>query len=75
VRSVVQGVREGPGEPDALVEVADGEQPGIAGELALGRLDDQRGPEEVEDLRPGGWYTHWRSPWKGLARAAHQFRR
>jgi hypothetical protein len=34
VAGVVQGIREGPGEADALVELADREQPGVAGELA-----------------------------------------
>src|SRR6266545_4477325 len=31
---VVEGVGEGPGEPDALIRLADGEQAGVAGELA-----------------------------------------
>jgi len=57
VAGVVERVREGSGEPDALIELADGQQPGIAGELARGRLNDQRCAEEVEDLLPGGWYT------------------
>jgi hypothetical protein len=57
VAGVVQDVCEGPGEPDALVELAKGQQPGIAGELARGRLKDQRRAEEVENLGPGGWYT------------------
>jgi hypothetical protein len=65
VAGVVQGVGEGPGEPDALVELADGEQPGIAGELAGGWLDDERRAEEVEDLWPGGWSTHRLSPRAG----------
>jgi hypothetical protein len=34
VAGVVQGIGEGPGEPDALVEPADGQQHRIAGELA-----------------------------------------
>jgi hypothetical protein len=34
VAGVVQGRGEGPGQADALVELADGEQPGVAGELA-----------------------------------------
>jgi hypothetical protein len=57
VAGVIEGVGEGTGEPDALVELADGEQPGVAGELPRRRLDDERGTEKVEDLRPGGWYT------------------
>jgi hypothetical protein len=31
VAGVIEGVGEGPGEPDALIELADGEQPGVAG--------------------------------------------
>jgi hypothetical protein len=31
---VLQGAGVGSGEPEALIELADGEQPGVAGELA-----------------------------------------
>jgi hypothetical protein len=62
VARVIQRLGEGQGEPDALVELAEGEQPGVAGELALGWLDDEWGPEEIKDLRPGGWYTRRLSP-------------
>jgi hypothetical protein len=55
VAGVVEGLGEGPGEPDALVELADGEQPGVAGELARRRLDDQRGAEKIQDLGPDTW--------------------
>jgi len=34
VAEIVEGVGQGLGEADALVELADGEQPGISGELA-----------------------------------------
>jgi hypothetical protein len=34
VTGVVEGVSEGSGEPDALVELTEGEQPCVAGELA-----------------------------------------
>lgn len=34
VAAVVQRVGEGPGKPDVLVESADGEQAGVAGEVA-----------------------------------------
>ena len=34
VAGVVEAVGEGPGEADALVELADGKQPCVAGELA-----------------------------------------
>ncbi len=52
------GSERGNTGPDALVELANGQQPGIGGELACGRLHDERRAEEVEDLLPGGWYTH-----------------
>jgi hypothetical protein len=55
VAGVVEGVGEDPGESDALVAGANGEQPGFAGELALRRLDDERRAEAVQDLWPGGW--------------------
>src|SRR5262249_55346783 len=62
VAGVVEGGGEGPGEPNALVELADGQQPGVAGELARRRLNYDRRVEKVEALRPGGWYTHRHSP-------------
>jgi len=62
VAGVVASAGEGLGEPDALVELADGEQPGVAGELAWRWFEDERGAEEVEDLWPGGWYTQRLSP-------------
>jgi hypothetical protein len=55
VAGVVEGVGEGPGEPEALVELAEGEQPGVAGELTRQWLDDKRCAEEVEDLGPVAW--------------------
>jgi hypothetical protein len=61
VVGVVEG-GEGPGEPDALVERADREQPGVAGELAWRWFEDERGAKEVQDMWPGGWYTHRRFP-------------
>jgi hypothetical protein len=57
IAGIVEGAGEAPGEPDALLELADREQPGVAGELARGRLDDERRAEEIEDLGPFGWYT------------------
>ena len=42
VAGIIEGIGKGPGQADALVELADGEQPGITGELTLGWLDDQR---------------------------------
>src|SRR5262249_13509314 len=65
VAGVVQGVGEGPGKSDALVELADGEQPGITGELTGRGFDDDRRAEEIEVLWPGGWYTHRLSPGEG----------
>ena len=54
VAGVVQGLGEGFDEPDALVELADGEKPRIAGELTGRGLKNERRAEEVENLRPGG---------------------
>jgi hypothetical protein len=65
VTGVVQGVGEGPGESDALVELPDGKESGVAGELPRRGLDDERLAEEAEDLRPGGGYTHGWSPCQG----------
>jgi hypothetical protein len=42
-------------EPEALVELPDREQAGVAGQLARRRLDDERRAEEVEDLEPDPW--------------------
>jgi hypothetical protein len=47
VAGVVEDVGEGPGEFDVLVELADGEQPGVAGELARRRLDDERRADKL----------------------------
>jgi hypothetical protein len=44
VAGVIEGFGKGPRQADALVELADGEQPGITGELTLGWLDDERRP-------------------------------
>src|SRR5262245_28433250 len=44
-------------EPEALVELADG-RPGVVRELAGRGLDHDPSAEEVQDLWPGGWYTH-----------------
>jgi hypothetical protein len=55
VAGVVQGRGEGLGKPDVLIELADGEQAGVAGEPARRRLDHERRTEKVKDLRPGGW--------------------
>jgi len=54
---VVERLSEGPGEPDALVELAEGQQSGVAGELGRRRLTDQRRAEGVRDLSSGGWYN------------------
>jgi hypothetical protein len=62
VAGVIEGAGVGPGQADALVELADGEQPGIAGQLARRRLADQRRAEEIEALGPGRRYTQRRLP-------------
>jgi hypothetical protein len=76
VAGVVEGVGEGPGETDALVELAEGEHSGVAGELTRGGLDDQRRAEKVQDLGPGGWYTHRLSSrlWTGAGASTGQTR-
>ena len=56
------GLGVGPRQPDAFAELADGRQPGVVGQSARRRLDDERRSEEVEDLGPDSWYTHGRSP-------------
>jgi hypothetical protein len=61
----VEHVGQDSRESDALVELAKGEQPGVAGELARRRLDDQGRAEKIENLWPGGWYTRRLSPEKG----------
>jgi hypothetical protein len=33
IAEVIEGLREGPGPSDALIELANGQQPGVAGEL------------------------------------------
>src|SRR5262249_57710542 len=58
VAVAIEGLGKGPGHADALVELADGEQPGVARQLARRRLGDGRPAEKVEDLCPRGWYTH-----------------
>ena len=61
IAGVVEGSREGPGESDLFVELTDGQQSGVAGELAWRWLKDKRRAKAVQDLRPGGWYTQRRS--------------
>ena len=72
VAGVVEGGGEGTSEPDVLVELAEGQQPCVAGQLARRRLEDERRAEEVEDLWPGGCYTHRTS--QGSKRALRAFR-
>jgi hypothetical protein len=52
VAGVIEGLGEAVGQPDALIEPADGEQPSVTGEPARRRLDDERRAEKVQDLRP-----------------------
>jgi hypothetical protein len=42
-------------KPDALVDLANGEQSGVVGQLALGRLDDERRAQKIEELWRRGW--------------------
>ena len=48
----------GAGQANAMIELADGQQPGVASELARRRLDHERSADEVEDMWPAGWYIH-----------------
>jgi hypothetical protein len=48
---VVQGVGEEPGQPEAFVELADGEHLGVTGELARRRREDEPGPEKAMTCR------------------------
>src|SRR5262249_39767821 len=59
----------------SLAERADGEQAIVAAELSSRRLDDERGAEEVRDLRPGGWYTQRLPLRRGKDLATHPVRR
>ena len=47
---VIECLSGGSGEPDAQVELAGRQQPGVAGELARPRLDDERGAEDSPRL-------------------------
>jgi hypothetical protein len=44
ITGVIESTGKSPGQADALIELADGKQSGIAGELAWRRLDYQRCP-------------------------------
>jgi hypothetical protein len=55
VAGVVEGSGEDLSKPDALVELADGEQSGVAGELAWRWVNDERRGEKVEALGPDTW--------------------
>jgi HKD family nuclease/diadenosine tetraphosphate (Ap4A) HIT family hydrolase len=46
VPGVVERLGKRPGEPDALVELADGQLPGVAGQLARRRLDGKGVPKK-----------------------------
>jgi hypothetical protein len=48
---VVQGGGESPGEPDKLVELANGQEPGVAGELTRLRLRPTRCKENNDPIR------------------------
>ena len=50
VAGVIEGFGKALGQADALVELPDGQQPGVAGQLARRWLDDEWGAEEVQDL-------------------------
>jgi hypothetical protein len=53
VAGVVERIGDGPGQADLLGELANRQEPGVAGGLAWRRFDDERGAEKVVDLWPG----------------------
>jgi hypothetical protein len=59
---VVEGLSDGSGQADALIELADGEQAGIAGEVGARGLQDDGPSDEIQALLPGRRYTDWLSP-------------
>src|SRR5205807_475885 len=63
IAGVVEDVGEGLGESEALIELPEGEQAGIAGELSGGGFDEEGQVAEIEGGLPGRLYTHGRSPW------------
>lgn len=62
IARVVEDGGEGSGEPKGFIELAEGKEPGIAGELPSGGFEDHRGAEESERFLPDSLYTHERSP-------------
>ena len=50
VAGIPEGLGKGPYQTDALVELADGKQSGIAGELAGRWLDHERRAEKIQAL-------------------------
>jgi len=69
VAGVIEGIGACPCQPDAFVELEDGQQPRVAGAVTRRRLDHERGAEEVKDWWPAGAYTQsWPARWRnGLA--------
>lgn len=59
IASVLEGIGKLLREADLFVELADGEEPGVAGESGLGDLEDDRfGAWEIEDKRKDRLSTH-----------------
>ena len=48
---------------DALIELAGGQEPGVAGKVPCLRLDDQRRAEKTQDWRQDICYAQGLSPW------------
>jgi hypothetical protein len=55
VTGIIERLGKSPGQTDARIELADGQQSGVAGKLTLGRLDGERRAKKIEDLWPLGW--------------------
>ena len=63
IACVLQSLGKLPGQANAFIEFADGQEPCIAGKLCLRRLDDDgEFFKKTEGTLPGRLYTHERPP-------------
>ena len=62
IAGVIKCLGKSPGQADVLIELADGKQSGIAGELAVRWLQDDGSSEEIQVFLPGRQSTHRCSP-------------
>ena len=59
-RGVVEECGEGARQSELFIELTEGEESGIGGELCRGGFDDKRCAEEIEGVLPNRLYTHGR---------------